>query len=108
MVNLLSQQPSALPVDISKGFDDSADVAAVLKSLGTLDPLDQEIVGLAAFEGLSHEEIGIVVNKRSTTVNSRLYRARKQLRLALDDHRDTENKNNNPTPSQNSVQRRMP
>lgn len=108
LVNLLSQQPSALPVDISKGFDDSADVAAVLKSLGTLDPLDQEIVGLAAFEGLSHEEIGIVVNKRSTTVNSRLYRARKQLRLALDDHRDTENKNNNPTPSQNSVQRRMP
>ena len=117
LVDRIRQHPRALTVDISKGFEDSADVAAVLKSLDKLDPLDQEIVMLAAFEGLSYEEIGIVVNKRSTTVKSRLYRSRKQLRLYrsrkqlrldLDNLGYTKSQNKNPTPPQGSTQRRQP
>lgn len=108
LVNRIRQQPRALTVDIAEGLEDSADLAAVLQSLNRLDPLDQEIVGLAAFEGLSHEEIGIVVNKRSTTVNSRLYRARKQLRLDLDKSADTASQDNYPTPPRGSAERRTP
>lgn len=108
LVNRLRQQLRALTADIAEGLEDSADLAAVLQSLNRLDPLDQEIVTLAAFERLSYEEIGIVVNKRNTTVKSRLYHARKQLRLDLDEHGYTESKNKNPTPSQGSAQRRTP
>lgn len=108
LVNRLRQQPRTLAVDISKGLEDSEVVAAVLKSLDSLEPLDQEIVTLAAFEGLSYEEIGVVVNKRSTTVKGRLYRARKQLRLDLDNLGHTASQNKNPTPPQGSTQRREP
>ena len=108
LVNRIRQQPRALTVDISKGFEDSAVVAAVLKSLDNLEPLDQEIVTLAAFEGLSYEEIGIVVNKRSTAVKSRLYHARKQLRLDLDNRCYTESENKNPTPPEGSTRQAQP
>ena len=108
LVNRIRQQPRALSVDIAEGLASSADLRAVLQSLNRLDPFDQEIVGLAAFEGLSHEEIGIVVNKRSSTVNSRLYRARKQLRLDLDKSDHTASQNKNPTPPRGSEQRGTP
>lgn len=108
LVNRIRQHPRVLTVDIAKALEDSTDLTAVLQSLSRLEPLDQEIVTLAAFEQLSYEEIGIVVNKRSTTVKSRLYRARKQLRLDLDNLGYNESQNKNPTPPQGSTQRRTP
>ncbi|MDE0067420.1 MAG: sigma-70 family RNA polymerase sigma factor [Acidimicrobiaceae bacterium] len=108
LVNRIRQHPQALTAEISKGLEDSADLAAVLASLNRLEPLDQEIVALAAFERLSYEEIGMVVNKRITTVKSRLYRARKQLRLDLDNPGHTASNNKNPTPPRGSEQRRTP
>ena len=63
LVNRLQQQPRTLNVEISKQHEHSEVVAAVLKSLNNLDPLDQEIIALAAFEGLSYQEIAIVVNR---------------------------------------------
>ena len=95
LVNRLQQQPRTLNVEISKQHEHSEVVAAVLKSLNNLDPLDQEIIALAAFEGLSYQEIAIVVNRRSSTIKSRIYRARKQLRLELNElgYMDSTNKN---------------
>lgn len=108
LVDRIRQHPQALTVDTSKPVEGSAVVVAVLKSLDSLEPLDKEIVTLAAFERLSYEEIGMVVNKRSKTVKSRLYRARKQLRLDLDNLGYTESENKNPTPPQGPAQRRQP
>ena len=95
LVNRLQQQPRTLNVEISKQHEHSEVVAAVLKSLNNLDPLDQEIIALAAFEGLSYQEIAIVVNRRNSTIKSRIYRARKQLRLELNElgYMDSTNKN---------------
>ncbi len=63
---------------------------------------------LAAFEGLSYEETGIVVNKRSATVKSRLHRARKQLRLDLDNLGYTDSENKNPSPPEDPEPRTQP
>ena len=108
LVDRIRQQPRALSFDIPKGFEESAVVVAALKSLDHLEPLDQEIVTLAAFEGLSYEEIGIVVNKRSATVKSRLHRARKQLRLDLDNLGYTDSENKNPSPPEDPGRRTQP
>ena len=104
----LRQQPRALTVDIAKGVEDSAFAATVLKALDNLGPLDREIVTLAAFEGLSYEEIGIVVNKRSTTVKSRLYRVRKQLRIDLANLGYWEKEHKGLTPPDSATQRAQP
>ncbi len=108
LVDRIRQQPRALSFDIPKGFEESAVVAAALKSLDHLEPLDQEIVTLAAFEGLSYEETGIVVNKSSATVKSRLHRARKQLRLDLDNLGYTDSENKNPSPPADPGRRTQP
>ena len=96
LVNRLQQQPRTLNVETSKLIEHSEVVAAVLKSLNKLEPLDQEIITLAAFEGLSYQEIAIVVNRRSSTIKSRLYRARKQLRLELNELGYMDSKNQKP------------
>ena len=99
LVIRLQQQQRTLNVDPSKQLDHSEVVAAVLKSLNNLEPLDQEIITLAAFEGLSYQEIAIVLNRRSSTIKSRLYRARKQLRLELNELGYMESANKNPAQS---------
>ena len=108
LVDRIRQQPRVLSFDIPKGFEESAVVAAALKSLDHREPLDQKIVTLAAFEGLSYEETGIVVNKRSATVKSRLHRARKQLRLDLDNLGYTDSENKNPSPPEDPGRRTQP
>jgi RNA polymerase sigma-70 factor, ECF subfamily len=56
----------------------------VFDSLERLAPKDQELIRLASFEGLSHKEIALVVEKSPAAVRTQLYRARLRLRATLD------------------------
>ncbi len=79
-----SDNPAEL-VTSSEGSD------AILLALAQLSPIDQELIRLAAFEGLSNSEIGIVLDIRPDRVRDRRYSARKRLeqqlsRLGTDDN----------------------
>jgi RNA polymerase sigma-70 factor (ECF subfamily) len=56
---------------------------AVLAALATLDPRDQEVLLLIAWEGLRQEEVGTVLGVSRPAVATRLHRARKRLAEAL-------------------------
>lgn len=56
----------------------------VQEAMATLSPRDQEVLRLAAWEGLSHREIGVVVGINRPLVRSVLHRARQRLDTALD------------------------
>ncbi|MCH7846659.1 MAG: sigma-70 family RNA polymerase sigma factor, partial [Acidobacteria bacterium] len=64
-----------------------AELDDVLTALGSLRPFDQEILRLAAFEGLSSSEIAHVLGLPASRVRTNLYRARKRLQRALDETR---------------------
>jgi RNA polymerase sigma-70 factor (ECF subfamily) len=57
----------------------SDDVRTVLAALGQLKPQDREILLLAAWEGLSHAEIAIVLGCSENASAIRLHRARERL-----------------------------
>lgn len=59
----------------------------VAEAMATLSPRDREVLRLAAWEGLSHREIGIALGIRRSLVRSVLYRARRRLNEALEDAR---------------------
>lgn len=54
------------------------------EALSSLKELDQEILLLATYEELSHEQIADVIGASATAVRSRLFRARKKLREEFD------------------------
>ena len=56
---------------------------AVLAALATLDPRDQEVLLLIAWEGLRQEEVGTVLRISRAAVATRLHRARKRFAEAL-------------------------
>jgi RNA polymerase sigma-70 factor (ECF subfamily) len=56
---------------------------AVLAALATLDPRDQEVLLLIAWEGLRQEEVAVVLGVSRPAVATRLHRARKRLGDAL-------------------------
>jgi RNA polymerase sigma-70 factor, ECF subfamily len=56
---------------------------AVLAALATLDPRDQEVLLLIAWEGLRQEEVGTTLGISRAAVATRLHRARKRLAEAL-------------------------
>jgi RNA polymerase sigma-70 factor, ECF subfamily len=56
---------------------------AVLAALATLDPRDQEVLLLIAWEGLRQEEVAVVLGVSRPAVATRLHRARKRLAEAL-------------------------
>jgi RNA polymerase sigma factor (sigma-70 family) len=56
----------------------------VLGALATLSEDDREVLLLAGWEGLSPSEIAAAMGLRAVTVRSRLHRARRRLRAALD------------------------
>ena len=55
----------------------------VLKAVTNLPPLQRETLLLREYEGLSYEEIAIVVNSSAAVVKARLYRARRLLAAQL-------------------------
>jgi RNA polymerase sigma-70 factor (ECF subfamily) len=56
---------------------------AVLAALTMLDPRDQEVLLLIAWEGLRQEEVAVVLGVSRPAVATRLHRARKRLAEAL-------------------------
>jgi RNA polymerase sigma factor (sigma-70 family) len=56
---------------------------ALEKALASLQPRDAEIIRLIAWEGLSPNEIGIVLDMQAATVRTRLHRARIKLRTQM-------------------------
>jgi DNA-directed RNA polymerase specialized sigma24 family protein len=67
-------------------FDVSSERAlTVRQALATLPEKDREVLLLAAWEGLTPRQIAVVTESGSVTVRSRLPRARRRLRAALDD-----------------------
>jgi RNA polymerase sigma-70 factor (ECF subfamily) len=71
----------ALPPDDAAERDDS--LSAVLKSLASLPPVQQEVVRLKFQHGLSYKEIGAVLNLTVTNVGFILHTALKTLRTRL-------------------------
>ncbi len=73
--------PSDGPESYATG---SSEVASAFAALARLSRRDQELIRLAAFEGLSYAEMAAVVGISESAVRSRLYRARKRLRAAIE------------------------
>lgn len=75
------------PVDVVTGDET---VTAALAILAELTPADRELVTLATWEDLSHQEIAEVVGKSAAAVRTRLYRIRQTLRSdpRWQNHRD--------------------
>lgn len=71
--------------DASPG-DRSPDSPAV-RALSTLAPKHQTVLTLHAVEGLTLEQVSIVLGCRVGTVKSRLFRARESLRMAIERQR---------------------
>lgn len=67
----------------SSNLDDRLDVMQMLQSLS---PPHREVLVLRHFQGLSYDEMARVLNLPQGTVESRLTRARAELRSRLDGH----------------------
>jgi RNA polymerase sigma factor (sigma-70 family) len=62
---------------------DELSVNPVLAAMRRLSPGDQEVLRLAAWEGLAHAEIGVVLGCSENAAALRLHRARRRLRDEL-------------------------
>ena len=72
-------QPIAQPVDVTQG--ETAGIVAA--AVGSLPPLQREVLLLAEYEELSLDEIARAVEAEVGTVKARLHRARENLRRML-------------------------
>lgn len=64
--------------------DDEPDLALVAEALAQLSDGDRELLTLVAWDGLSGEDIAVMLGCSPTTVRVRLHRARKRLAQQLD------------------------
>jgi RNA polymerase sigma-70 factor (ECF subfamily) len=77
---------TTLLVDVTRHGDDEADRDLnehVRYLIGCLPRIDQEIVRLVYWDGLTQEEVAVVLGKSAASVRARLSRARKVLRDQL-------------------------
>lgn len=80
-------QSQAAPLaldDVSVAAVTHERLAGVLRALDSLEARDQEVLRLAAFEGLTPSEIAVVIDASPALTRTYLYRARRRLRRALD------------------------
>ncbi len=76
------RQPPVRVVTVESSVELGDDVERVLRALSTLSTADQEIIRLAAFEGLTISEMAQAVGGTTASARSKLHRARKRLRTA--------------------------
>lgn len=81
---LVERLCAELAVDLGRIRAETPDGGEVLAALATLDPADQELLRLNAWEGLEPSEAARVLGISSVAARSRLHRARGRLRRALD------------------------
>ena len=79
VVSALARRPDD-PAEEAQLADDAR---AVLAAMLRLDERDREVLRLAAWEGLSHREIAVVLGCSENAAALRLHRARLRLREAL-------------------------
>lgn len=68
------------------GFSDASEHDSLHRAIGTLDAIDQDIIGLVHWEGFSLVEVSRIVGMKEGTVRSRYHRARTTLRTQLEGH----------------------
>jgi len=86
--NLLNSLPNVGSIedhadDVAARVDDERQMRTVLVALHTLGRLDQDVIAMCDWEGLSYEEASAALGVPVGTVKSRLSRARKRLRELL-------------------------
>jgi RNA polymerase sigma-70 factor (ECF subfamily) len=74
-----------LPAMVAEQAAPSGERSAVLTALSGLDEADRELLLLVGWEGLEPAQPARVVGGSAVAVRSRLHRARRRLRLAMDD-----------------------
>lgn len=74
---------SGADLDPASSAEARVELESVILAIAHLSERDQEILRLAAFEGLDHHTIGVVLGVRAPRVRSLLYRARGRLDKAL-------------------------
>jgi len=82
LVSKLEAQPIP-PSRSAPVFPTEDDHDHVLQALGRLRPLDQEILRLSTWEGLSNRELGWFLGCNETAAATRASRARKRLKVEL-------------------------
>jgi RNA polymerase sigma factor (sigma-70 family) len=81
---LVERLRNELAADLVQIRADGPDGGEVLAALATLEAADQELLRLTAWEGFGPSEMASVLGISSVAARSRLHRARRRLRLALD------------------------
>lgn len=78
------------PVTPEALVEQELSLEALERGIGALPPMYREVVILADLQGLTYEEVAVVIECAVGTVKSRLYRARNRLRawLATDGSRE--------------------
>jgi RNA polymerase sigma-70 factor (ECF subfamily) len=77
------RDPHELPPVPSRGYDTSAEAFVLRRALADLDSQYREPLLLQVIGGFSCKEIGEILDLKSNTVLTRLFRARQALRRAL-------------------------
>ena len=81
-----AKDPAELPEVPVRGYDTSAEAFVMRRALGQLDADYRDPLLLQVLGGFSCREIGQMLELKTNTVLTRLFRARKALREQLADH----------------------
>ncbi len=81
---VLDRLASLEPVRTATTGDDLPDRSQVCAALGSLKPVDRDLILLVAWDELTPSEAGEVLGLRPVTARSRLHRARQRLAQFLD------------------------
>lgn len=81
LVDKIEAQPAPAPAADPADLDG----AQLRSALASLSDDDQEVLRLVAWEGLSHAEVGVVLDCSTNAVGIRIHRARQRLLTALEE-----------------------
>jgi RNA polymerase sigma-70 factor (ECF subfamily) len=84
LVDKVASQPPRTAPDVATVVVRKAEYDQVLDAATSLRPPDQEILRLAAWEGLPHSDIAAILEISVTAVDQRLHRAKKRLATAYE------------------------
>jgi len=84
LVKQVQMQPQPTTIDVADEVLGDDRVSQVRAAIGMLKARDQEILRLAAWEGLSHRDIAEVLDISTSAVDQRLHRAKQRLAVAYE------------------------
>lgn len=80
---IANEAATASPVETTASRPELFENALVEAAFYSLSPADQEIVGLAAWEGCTSDELALILECSPGAARTRLSRARERLRVAM-------------------------